>query len=412
MSTETASPSKPHAADARTPNAGQTKILFAVVILAYTGQMILNPILAPLARTLGMQEWSVGAIISTAALMFTLFSRFWGPYAQKAGVKRVLAISMMGACIALGSFAAVAIAADRALIAGFWLVFGALATRGFLYGCSISGVMPAAQYYLVSNSHTEEERVKSVGALGAMNGFSGILGSIAGGILSMIGGLMLPLVVMPFMMLAAFAVVVLAFNPEATRAQENRPRKVRYFDRRVLPFLLVGFTLLLTFSSIQSVFGFMIQDQLELDAAQTAAYTAALMILTSVIMILFQGVIAPRLKLSARSMLRTGMGLVTVGCALFLAASTLPLIVAACTLMGAGCGFAMPGYNVGPTLNVEPEEQGGLAGLIMSNNGLTYIIAPLLSTSLYGLSSAAPFALSLALVAAGFVLCLVHPRLR
>ncbi len=48
----------------------------------------------------------------------------------------------------------------------------------------------------------------------------------------------------------------------------------------------------------------------------------------------------------------------------------------------------------------------------MSNNGLTYIIAPLLSTSLYGLSSAAPFALSLALVAAGFVLCLVHPRLR
>ncbi len=136
------------------------------------------------------------------------------------------------------------------------------------------------------------------------------------------------------------------------------------------------------------------------------------MILTSVIMILFQGVIAPRLKLSARSMLRTGMGLVTAGCALFLAASTLPLIVAACTLMGAGCGFAMPGYNVGPTLNVEPEEQGGLAGLIMSNNGLTYIIAPLLSTSLYGLSSAAPFALSLALVAAGFVLCLVHPRLR
>ena len=250
MSTETASPSKPPAADARTSNAGQTKILFAVVILAYTGQMILNPILAPLARTLGMQEWSVGAIISTAALMFTLFSRFWGPYAQKAGVKRVLAISMMGACIALGSFAAVAIAANRALIAGFWLVFGALATRGFLYGCSISGVMPAAQYYLVSNSHTEEERVKSVGALGAMNGFSGILGSIAGGILSMIGGLMLPLVVMPFMMLAAFAVVVLAFNPEATRAQENRPRKVRYFDRRVLPFLLVGFTLLLTFSSI------------------------------------------------------------------------------------------------------------------------------------------------------------------
>ena len=404
-------PSTPHAECDRAEK-NQTKILLAVVILAYTGQMILNPVLAPLARTLGMEEWSVGAIISVAALMFTLFSRFWGPYAQRTGARRVLMASMLGGFVALGSFAAVVFAADKGLIAGFWLVFGAIATRGFLYGCSISGVMPAAQYHLVSRCETEEDRVKSVGTLGAMNGLSGILGSVAGGALSMIGGLMLPLGVMPLLMLAAFAVVALAFRPKAVETEQSEPRKVSYFDPRVLPFLLAGFVLFLSFSSLQSVFGFMIQDRLGLDATSTAGYTAGIMILTSVTMILFQGVIAPRMKLSARKMLRVGFALIVASFALFIAASTLPLIAAASILIAAGCGFAMPGYNAGPTMNVEPEEQGGLAGLIMSNNGLTYIIAPLLSTSLYGLNPLAPFALNLALVVAGLVLCLAHPKLR
>ncbi len=124
---------------------GQTGILLAVVMLAFMGQMMLNPILAPLARMIGLEEWHVGAIISMAALVLTLLSQFWGRRSQKVGPKRVLIFAMLLGFLALGSFALVAYAGSRGLIAGFWLVFGAVATRGILYGSAISAVLPAAQ---------------------------------------------------------------------------------------------------------------------------------------------------------------------------------------------------------------------------------------------------------------------------
>ena len=47
----------------------QIPLLLATVFLAYLGQMTLNPIIAPLAREVGLAEWQVGVTISTAAVM-------------------------------------------------------------------------------------------------------------------------------------------------------------------------------------------------------------------------------------------------------------------------------------------------------------------------------------------------------
>ncbi len=60
-------------------------------------------------------------------------------------------------------------------------------------------------------------------------------------------------------------------------------------------------------------------------------------------------------------------------------------------------------------LDMAHEEQGGLAGLISANNGATYIIAPVLSTSLYGWAPLSSFVLVIVLLVAGLALCLLHP---
>lgn len=52
--------------------------LFLAVLLAYMGQMILNPIIAPLSREIGLQEWHIGATISLAAIVLSLSSTTWG----------------------------------------------------------------------------------------------------------------------------------------------------------------------------------------------------------------------------------------------------------------------------------------------------------------------------------------------
>lgn len=47
----------------------QVRLLLLTVFLVYLAQMVLNPIIAPLSRDVGLAEWQIGAVISTAALM-------------------------------------------------------------------------------------------------------------------------------------------------------------------------------------------------------------------------------------------------------------------------------------------------------------------------------------------------------
>lgn len=59
----------------------------------------------------------------------------------------------------------------------------------------------------------------------------------------------------------------------------------------------------------------------------------------------------------------------------------------------------MPGFMAGASLAVAREQQGGVAGLVGSMQGISAVIAPILSTSLYRLDKQLPFA-----VVAGVVL--------
>ena len=88
------------------------------------------------------------------------------------------------------------------------------------------------------------------------------------------------------------------------------------------------------------------------------------------------------------------------------------LLAVATAFMGLGAGFAMPGYNAGPTLEMNSAEQGSLAGLINANNGATYAIAPVLATALYSWNHYVPFIVIVVLMLIICIFTYVHPRLR
>jgi hypothetical protein len=69
----------------------------------------------------------------------------------------------------------------------------------------------------------------------------------------------------------------------------------------------------------------------------------------------------------------------------------------------------MPGYATAPTLLVGPREQGAISGLVNANNGLTFVVGPLLGTALYQWIPAAPLVLALALCAAALLFVLLAP---
>lgn len=73
---------------------GQLKLVLSAIFLAWLGQMILNPIIAPLAREMGLQEWHIGATISLAAITLASLSQYWGRRSMRVGAKKVLVTAM------------------------------------------------------------------------------------------------------------------------------------------------------------------------------------------------------------------------------------------------------------------------------------------------------------------------------
>ncbi|MEF3308652.1 MFS transporter [Paenibacillus sp. GYB004] len=70
-------------------------------------------------------------------------------------------------------------------------------------------------------------------------------------------------------------------------------------------------------------------------------------------------------------------------------------------LFGIGAGLMMPGFMAGASLAVSREQQGGVAGLVGSVQGISAVIALILSTTLYQLDKHIPYA-----VIAGLVVCM------
>ena len=52
----------------------QVGVVLAAVFLAYLGQTTLNPVIAPLSREVGLDEWQIGLTISVAAVMVVFTS--------------------------------------------------------------------------------------------------------------------------------------------------------------------------------------------------------------------------------------------------------------------------------------------------------------------------------------------------
>jgi predicted MFS family arabinose efflux permease len=69
---------------------------------------VLNPLLAPLVRELGLSETQGGLIITAAAMMFALGSPFWGGRSERWGRKPVLLLSLLGFSLGFGAFAVAA----------------------------------------------------------------------------------------------------------------------------------------------------------------------------------------------------------------------------------------------------------------------------------------------------------------
>ena len=389
----------------------QVPLLLATVFLVYLAQMTLNPIIAPLAREAGLAEWQIGVTISTAAVMVVLASQFWGRRSQQRGAKSVLTSALVLGAATMGLFAWTAALGMQGILAGAVLFALFVILRGIGFGVAISAVAPTAQTYIARVTESEEARVRGMAGVGAVQGVAMIAGAVVGGTLAAFG-LLVPLIVIPSLLALGAILVALRLRPEPRSELTAEPVRIRPTDTRVWPFLLAGFGMFTALGFFQIIAGFLVQDRLELDASETGLLTGAVLLAAGVGMVLAQSVVVPRSGWSPAVLLRVGTVTAVLGFAALVPSAGLALLIGGTFLIGLGVGVAMPGYTAGPTLLMRREEQGGLAGLIGATNGLTFVVAPTLSTVLYGVWPLLPVLVAGTIMALVAVFVFTHRRFR
>ncbi|MDX3194398.1 MFS transporter [Streptomyces sp. MN03-5084-2B] len=364
------------------------------------GQQLLNPILPPLAREFGFSEFALGAVWAVGGAGVVLASPFWGRRTAHRGHRPVLLFSLLGAMASLLGFAVVAQLGLAKALAVPVLFAAVLLTRGVLFGLAWAATPVTAQSYIADVTDGPAERVRGMAVFGAAQGLALAVGPALGGLLSLTGNLLVPVYAAP-VVLAVIAVVITFALPKPPK-RETRPVTVRVspFDKRLFPFLTIGFGLYLALAIVLMTAGFLVQDRLHLSGPDTGRVTSLVMLAGAGMIILVQVVAVPRLAWPPLRLVRVGAVVMTGGMLVVAVGSTGLLLGAGVAVLGAGMGFATPGFMSAPTLLATRDEQGAVAGLMGSASALAFMGGPLLGTGLYEIAPVVPYLAGAVLLAA------------
>lgn len=363
--------------------------IFFSVFVAMVGLMIIAPVMPPLIRELGLSETHSGLIISLGSVTMALLAPLWGRLSDGKGRKPVIILGFLGMFIAYVLFTGTMYAGLQGMIKGGLLVILLILARAMV-GAFIPAVPSSAQAYMADIT-TENERGSGMAFIGAANGLGLVLGPAIAGVFALIG-LIWPLYIGALLPILAL-IVVMIMIPSHQPVIHEKPPKVSPFQKGVRIYLFAGFVTMVSIVTLQVIGGFYFQDQLELTTNETARMVSFGLMFTGVAMIITQGLQMKNKKWQPKQLLVVGALLTLIGVVLFLCFNHLAIYYTAYFLFGIGSGLLMPGFMTGASLAVEKEQQGGVAGLIGSIQGLSAVIAPLLSTGLYQVDKHLPFAL-------------------
>lgn len=389
----------------------QTGVVASVVFLTYLGLMILNPLVAPLSRELGLAEWQMGAVASSAALVMVVTSPLWGRYGGVWGRRRVLLIATLSGTIALAAFALITQLGLIGILGTVTLFVAFVLVRGIWFGLSEAAVLPNTQAYIAETVTDPHERLKGMSAIGAAQGLALLIGSAVGGLLAALGPLV-PLWITPVILLAAAILVFTRFRAPAMRSSDSEaPAKVRASDKRVFAFLLIAFGAFTALGFMQMLIGFLVQDRLHIGTEQTALLTGIVLLGAGAGLFFAQAVVVPRSGWKPSRLIRVGLAIAATGFIVLLPEWGFWGILCGVLLTGVGLGMVSPSLSAGASLAVRHEEQGSVAGLMGATIALTFVIAPVSATALYGISPIVPLVISAALCLAILIVASLTRRI-
>ncbi|HEX2725756.1 MAG TPA: hypothetical protein VHN20_08055, partial [Beijerinckiaceae bacterium] len=180
----------------------------------------------------------------------------------------------------------------------------------------------------------------------------------------------------------------------------TRQKRLSWRDRRIKRWIVSGVVAGHAQAGTLTCIGFFIIDTLKVPPLGAEQPIAIVMMAGAGGTLAAQWGLIPKLNLSPRALIVWGSLIAAAGLAATAIASDLYSLVLGFGITSIGFGFTRPGFTSGASLAVPLAEQGGVAGVITSANGISYVAAPTIGMALYTLNPHLPFALATAVVLA------------
>ena len=395
-------------------------LLFAVMLVAASGNTAMQSLMPSIGRELGIPDLWVAVAFSLSAVVWVLTAPHWARRANARGRRALMRLGLYGFILSMlvcGGVLALGLAGALPPM----IVFMIFTLGRAIYGTWGSASPPAVQAYVAART-SGEERTSALAAIASSFGLGTIIGpAVAPLFIFEPLGLSGPLIV--FAGIGALVLAALALRlPDDTPSHAARGPIVEYpasggygsgsspqvpeadgaklawRDPRIYAWHMIGVVGGHGHAALLGVIGFLVIDRMAAPPDEAQQWIAMVLIAGAVATLLAQWWLIPQLRLGPRLLVIWGSVLAAAGSAVTGLSPTLYGITLGFALASLGFGFFRPGFTSGASLAVKPDEQNEVAGMVTSVNGVAFIVAPALGVALYGLWMPLPFVLTAALM--------------
>ena len=366
------------------------------------GQSVYWQTMPLIGRELGFSVKLITSLVSFSALMFLIFTPYWGRLSDKKGRKFVLIIGLVGYITSTLLFCWIAYLGLIGYFTFTTLIFFMLLAR--VINSALGAGMRPATGATVADVTTVENRSAGMGQFGAANNIGTILGPVLVSFIAFLiantaifpaslepYGRLIPLLFMSFLMMMAL-VFVYFYLPESFVKQEtNNSGQGFNFEKSNLMLISTGVLIFSSFAIIQSITAFYLQDTFFLSILETQQSLGIALGFMALSSIVAQLTIVQKIKVPPIKLVQWSTPFFVLGALVAVYAANFNIYVLGMSIIGLGMGLGTPGYTAAASLNADSESQGAAVGLAMIAPGLGFSIGPLLGGFLYESSPSLPF---------------------
>jgi len=398
-------------------------LLYAAMLVAAAGNTALQSVMPAIGREIGIADFWVAIAYTWSAVLWVALAPYWAEKSDRHGRK---ALTLLGVAGFIASMLLCGLVLDLGLAGaiGGGMTFVLFGIFRAIYGGLGCATPSATQAYLAAKTR----RSGRVAALSALSSSFG-LGTIIGPALAPLFvfpplGLPGPLFAFALIAILVFA-AILAWLPNDRFARRSgrgaamsypsqasavtgasvvaatsprRGGRLKWSDPRIKGWILAGVAAGHAQAAILTCLGFFVIDRLGLAPNGAESSIAIVMMAGASATLAAQWGLIPRLRASPRALMVWGSLVGAIGLAGTMLAQDLYGITVGFALASVGFGLTRPGFTGGASLAVPLREQGAVAGVITSANGISFVAAPAIGMGLYAIEPNLPFAVSAALL--------------